>query len=79
MSNDRAAKPISITASERRTELIDLLARGVVRMHARRLIHSSSDRQFSGVNNLDVSREIGLSVSERPHQLTPATGDTNDA
>jgi hypothetical protein len=73
----KTVKPKQLTPSQRRAEIVDLLARGVVRMHQRGLIHNMSRRLGPEVNGLDLSGEMPLSVSERPHELTP--GDLDHA
>jgi hypothetical protein len=64
-------KTSSLSSHLRRDEIVDLLARGVIRMYERGLIHKTP----TGYGRLDRSSDLPLSVAERPQRLTPHAND----
>lgn len=60
MAKPSPRDPRKLTPAERQAELIDLLARGVVRLHQRHLVHT----QPPANSDLDIPGPMPLSVAK---------------
>lgn len=69
--------PRKLTPAQRQAEVVDLLARAVVRLHQRHLVHNQPPAE----NHLDLSATLPLSVAksttvvDRPRR--PRSGDAD--